>query len=181
MRCTRPLLAVPAIALALTVILAGGAGTSASFVDASVVTAGPIAAATLSSPATLSAAASCVADNGILTSTMDLHWGGVTPPEGTPAASAYDYQIQFLDRNNANHVLNTVTVPHTGIAGAQQRYGLSSGTFTNLLGLNWLSQNRVSTRITSHLSGTSWFGSAPVLLNWTTTTVLGVTSFHCSR
>lgn len=181
MRCTRSLLAVPAIALALTLILPAGRGTAASYVDASVVTSGPVAAATLSSPSTLSTAASCVADNGVLTSTMDLHWGGVTPLDGSPAASAYEYQIQFLDRNNANQVLNTVTVPHAGIAGAQQRYGLSSGTFTNLLGLNWLSQNRVTTRITSHLSGTSWYSSAPVLLNWTTTTVFGVTAFNCSR
>lgn len=163
--------------LALTML--SGARTAAAYTDSAPVTSGTISAGTLRSPVSLPASSSCSANNGIFSSSMTINWGGVTSAAGSPPLSAYEYQLEFLDRNDADRVLNTATVTHIGISGAQQSYVVTSGTFSNLLGLNWLSLNRITTQVRSHLVGTSWNGSAPVLVNWTTSTLFGVPSFNC--
>lgn len=110
---------------------------------------------------------------------MTINWGGINPEAGSPPLSAYEYQLEFLDRNNADRVLNTATVTHAGGSGAQQSYIVISGTLENLLGLNWLSLNRITTQVWSHLVGTSWRGATAIPVNWTTSTLFGVTSFNC--
>ncbi|WP_146080041.1 hypothetical protein [Clavibacter michiganensis] len=125
-----------------------------------------------------SSAVACVASNGLTGSSIALHWVGVVPAAAGAPAAAYDYQLTFVDRNNGR-VVNTVTVPHSGASGSAQTYSVTSGTFSNLLGLNILSQNRISTQIQSRLRGTAWYGTSVVSINWTTVTVLAVTTFNC--
>jgi len=177
--CSRHRIGVPLLLLALVLVMPTGAATAAAYSDTAPTTSGILSAATLPSPAGLAGTASCNASNGVFSSSMSLNWGGVTPGAGSPPLSAYEYQVQFLDRNNNNQILNTATVTHVGGSGAQQSYVVASGTFGNLLGLNWLSQNRITTQVRSHLIGTSWYGTTAVTVNWTTTTVFGVTSFNC--
>ncbi|WP_027467110.1 hypothetical protein [Curtobacterium sp. UNCCL17] len=170
---------LPTLLLALALAMPSGAGTAAAYTDSAPATSGTITAATLPSPAALPPASTCTANNGLFSSSMTINWGGVAPTAGSPPLSAYEYQLEFLDRNNANRILNTATVTHTGGSGAQQSYVVTSGTFANLLGLNWLSLNRITTQVRSHLVGTSWRGATAIPVNWTTSTLFGVTSFNC--
>jgi hypothetical protein len=176
---TRTRIGATTAALTLLLVSQSGAGSNAAYSDTAPTTSGVVSAATLPSPQPPTAGSSCSASNGILNSSLTLSWGGITPQAGMPPLTAYEYQLRFLDRNNANQLLTTVTVAHTGPAGNQQSHTLHSGAFANLLGLNLLSTNRITTQIRSHLLGTSWYGSTSTSVNWTTTTVLGVTAFNC--
>lgn len=168
--------------IAAVVVAFGTTGTSAAFADTAALTTGVVGGYSILSPVAITAPGNCTASNGLGGSTMTLKWTGVSPPAQPRAQVAdYEYQLKFLDRNNANAVLSTQVVAHAGLAGSQQTYQVSSSTVGNLLGLNLLSSNRVTTEVRSHLKNTTWYGGTVVSTSWTLTTVLGIATFTCNQ
>jgi signal peptidase I len=172
------MMAVPA---AVAVVAATAVPTEAAYADTTVLASGSLAGYVLPNPGALPTSSNCSASNGALGSTITLRWTGVAPdPAPRPQLADYDYELRFLDRNNNNALLSTVTVAHSGAAGAQQTYQSSANTLSGLLGLNLLSQNRVTTQIVAHLKNTSWYSLTPVSISWTVTTALGIATFTCN-
>ncbi|KAA1424208.1 signal peptidase I [Nocardioides antri] len=168
--------------VAALVVAHGAAGTSAAFADTAALTTGAVAGYSVVSPVAIAAPGNCTASNSALGSSMTLRWTGISPAaQPRPQLANYEYQLRFLDRNNANAVLNTIVVAHSGLAGSQQTYQLTSGTIGNLLGLNLFASNRVTTEIRSRLKTTTWTGSTVVSTNWTLSTVLGIATFTCNQ